>query len=238
MDISRSLSFKKEKSNKLAVPTTFEKEQSIGYLYLDLDNIIYLESDSNYTNIYTNEKKITASKTLGYFEKELTDKSFFRIHASYIINLQKLVRYKKGIEQPTVILVNGAEISVSRSKKKIFENLKTNRLPIIFKDEYVYIDLDSVLYIESVGNFENEDEYCRTNVYLTDAAPLVSTKGISFFETLLIDEPFFRIRNNCMVNLTKVIKYYKGRDTYITLDTGMSLTVSESKKSEFLQLFK
>ncbi len=226
---SQSLNLRKEKSNKLAVPTSFEKEQSIGYLYIDMDHIIYLESDSNYTNIHTEERKITASKVLAFFEKELTKKFFFRIHASYIINLKKLFKYKKGTES-IVTLTTGHQFNVSRSKKKAFENLETEKLPVLFNDEYTYIELDSILYIEN-----RSDQVC---IYLSDNKPMISTKNISFFESKLSNEPFFRIHNKYIVNLTKIIKYYKGKDTYVTLNTGISLTVSDGKKNEFLQLFK
>ena len=49
----------------------------------------------------------------------LGDTSFFRIHKSFLINLQHVKEYQRG-EGGTVIMSNNAEIEVSRRKKEQF----------------------------------------------------------------------------------------------------------------------
>src|SRR5204862_2924263 len=61
----------KKQFNKLAIPT------SEGLMFYDINDIIHLEANSNYTNIYFNNKtKILASKTLKEFEELLPDDIF------------------------------------------------------------------------------------------------------------------------------------------------------------------
>jgi two-component system LytT family response regulator len=63
-------------------------------------------------------KKILVSKTLKYFEEALADFPFVRIHKSFLVNINEVVKYKKG-KGGSVILSNGKELMVSASRKKI-----------------------------------------------------------------------------------------------------------------------
>lgn len=100
--------------NKLAIPTLE------GLCFYDIHDITYLEAQSNYTNIYfSSNTKILASKTLKEFEELLPDDIFFRLHHSYIINLNYIKRYIKG-DGGQVELRTGTFIDVSRRKKEEF----------------------------------------------------------------------------------------------------------------------
>jgi two-component system LytT family response regulator len=80
-------------------------------------DIVYCESDSNYTNIYlSQQQKIMVSATLKEYEELLIDYGFFRVHKSYLINLRYITRFEKA-EGGTVILVNDIRIPVASRKK-------------------------------------------------------------------------------------------------------------------------
>jgi len=103
---SNDLSFQ-----KIALPTLH------GYELVPLNNIIYCESSSNYTIIYlNNDQHILISRTLKDIEDLLDMQPFFRIHNSYVVNLQYAIRYIKG-EGGSLILNNGITVPVSRNKK-------------------------------------------------------------------------------------------------------------------------
>jgi two-component system LytT family response regulator len=89
-----------------------------GFQILDVSQILYCQADDNYTEIYLSGKKILVSKTLKYFEEALAPFSFARIHKSFLVNINEVVRYKKG-KGGSVILSNGKELMVSASRKKI-----------------------------------------------------------------------------------------------------------------------
>ena len=104
----------KKQLNKLAIPTLE------GLLFFDINDIIHLEANSNYTNIYfTNKTKITASKTLKEFEELLPEDIFFRTHHSHLINLNYIKRYIKG-DGGQIELQNGSYVDVARRKKEEF----------------------------------------------------------------------------------------------------------------------
>jgi len=59
------------------------------------------------------------SKTLKYFEDALSEFAFARIHKSYLVNVNEVVKYRKG-KGGSVVLSSGKELLVSASKKKQF----------------------------------------------------------------------------------------------------------------------
>ncbi|MEZ4803293.1 MAG: LytTR family DNA-binding domain-containing protein [Gelidibacter sp.] len=98
-------------NGKITIP------QQDGFEVINTSDILYCKADDNYTEIYlnTNKKKLV-SKTLKYFEDVLNDTSFARVHKSYLVNVNEIVKYVKG-KGGSVVLSNGKQIMVSASKK-------------------------------------------------------------------------------------------------------------------------
>jgi two-component system, LytTR family, response regulator len=112
--LKQNMQHPKKQLNKLAIPTLD------GLLFFDINDIIHLEANSNYTFIYFADKsKITASKTLKEFEELLPEDIFFRTHHSHLINLNYIKRYIKG-DGGQIELQNGVYVDVSRRKKEEF----------------------------------------------------------------------------------------------------------------------
>lgn len=90
--------------------------QQDGFQVLEVSDIYYCKADDNYTEIYLKDKRLVVSKTLKYFEEALSEFSFVRIHKSYLVNLNEIVKYRKG-KGGSVVLSIGKELSVSATKK-------------------------------------------------------------------------------------------------------------------------
>lgn len=91
-------------------------------LFLDNDDIIYAESDGNYSTIYLEDgQKIVLTKKLKEVVELLPSNTFFRIHNSFIINLNKIKEFLKT--DGYVILKPNHKIPVSRKKKSDFLDL-------------------------------------------------------------------------------------------------------------------
>lgn len=102
----------KKPNNRLALPT------AEGVYIVDKANIIRVEAMSNYSVfLLTDAKKIVVSKTLKEFEPVLDDAHFMRINRSVIVNLDFVVKYRKG-DGGTLELSDGSEIEVSPQKKE------------------------------------------------------------------------------------------------------------------------
>lgn len=91
-------------------------------LFLESDEILYAESDGNYSTIFlTDGQKIVLTKKLKEVNSLLPSDSFFRIHNSYIINLHKIKEFLKT--DGYVILKSNHKIPVSRQKRSDFLDL-------------------------------------------------------------------------------------------------------------------
>lgn len=91
-------------------------------LFLENDEILYAESDGNYSTIFLSDgQKIVLTKKLKEVNQLLPSDSFFRIHNSYIINLNKIKEFLKT--DGYVVLKSNHKIPVSRQKKSDFLDL-------------------------------------------------------------------------------------------------------------------
>ncbi|MDX2172268.1 MAG: LytTR family DNA-binding domain-containing protein [Bacteroidota bacterium] len=118
-------SFKTEQFNKIALPV------SEGLLFVDTADIVYLEADGAYTEVWLrNGSKIVVSKKIKFFEDVLDKRpNFFRSHRSYLVNINFIKKYNKSDNALT--LDNGKTIVISRDRKAEFEQqLKNNNLTI------------------------------------------------------------------------------------------------------------
>jgi two-component system LytT family response regulator len=104
-------------NNKILLPTLG------GYNIIEVSEIAYCKSESNYTKFnFIDGKNLVVSKTLKEFESILLENNFFRIHRSYIINLNCIAKYNKG-KGGEVVMKDGAILEVSREKKDEFLKL-------------------------------------------------------------------------------------------------------------------
>ncbi len=91
-------------------------------LFLESDEILFAKSDGNYSTLYLEDgQKLVLTKKLKELNKLLPNDLFFRVHNSYIINLQKIKEFLKT--DGYVILRSGQKIPVSRQKKSDFLDL-------------------------------------------------------------------------------------------------------------------
>ena len=109
--------------NQILVPKTSTVNGKItipqldGFEVINTSDILFCKADDNYTEIHlNNNKKKIVSKTLKYFEDGLIDSNFARVHKSYLVNVNEVVKYVKG-KGGSVVLSNGKEIMVSASRK-------------------------------------------------------------------------------------------------------------------------
>jgi len=104
---------KQQDQSRLALPT------AEGVYFVNKPMITHVEAMSNYSIFHiANSKKITVSRTLKEFEDTLGDGSFLRVSRSVIINLDYVVKYRKG-DGGTLELADGKEIEVSPSRKEV-----------------------------------------------------------------------------------------------------------------------
>lgn len=91
--------------------------------FVDPNDIIVCEANSNYTNVYLAEgRKRVISKTLKDFEDMLAPFDFFRPHNSHLVNLSRVKEFIRG-DGGYLIMENKMQVPVSKNKKEELLNL-------------------------------------------------------------------------------------------------------------------
>lgn len=86
--------------------------------FVDAQEIICCEANSNYTNIYMDEgRKRVISRTLKEFEEMLLPYQFFRPHNSFLINLRRVREFVRG-DGGFLVMENKMKIPVSKSRRE------------------------------------------------------------------------------------------------------------------------
>jgi len=89
-------------------------------VFISIADIIYCEASSAYTHVNLKDgAKMIASKPLGDFEAILKSHRFFRIHHSYLINLNRIKEFQRH-DGGYVIMEDNKHLEVSRRKRSEF----------------------------------------------------------------------------------------------------------------------
>ena len=110
---------KKLKESKLADRNRDEKiiiKTGQKYKKIKLNEINWIKAMGDYIKVVTKKKDYIVLSTMKSFNKKLPKESFFRIHKSFIINLNCVENYTSNH-----IKINGELIPISRYKKKGFK---------------------------------------------------------------------------------------------------------------------
>ncbi len=116
-----AISSEKLHQDFIAIPTIEKIE------FIKTNTIVYCKSDGKYTEFnLTNGKMIVSSKNLGEYEQLLDDNVFFRIHNSYIVNLNFVQNINKAAGN-YVELGNNVSLPIAKRRQESlhrFLNLK------------------------------------------------------------------------------------------------------------------
>ena len=91
-----------------------------GFEIVNIQSIQYCEAEDNFTKFFFDDQKpLLICRTLKYFEDILKNYQFIRIHRSYLVNPDFVIRYSKG-KGGYVTMKNNQELEISPNKKKEF----------------------------------------------------------------------------------------------------------------------
>lgn len=111
-----------EKSHQPSSSVTDSKSEAIfiksGYelIKLIVSDIRFIQSDADYTEVFTAEKKYLSQEPLRYWEETLDNEQFIRTHRSYILNISKIEK----IVGNQVLIDEHTHIPIGRAYKDNF----------------------------------------------------------------------------------------------------------------------
>ncbi len=91
-----------------------------GLLFVHTSDIMYCQSENNYTWVHLAKgTKHLLAKTLKEFEETLPPTEFYRLHNSYLVNLNEIQRFVRD-DGGYVIMNNGTQITIARARREAF----------------------------------------------------------------------------------------------------------------------
>jgi two-component system LytT family response regulator len=111
--VNTSLTSMAVEENKIDITT------DTGHVIQHINNILYIQSAAHNSIVkLTSGQELASTKSIGYYEKLLSLTPFFRVHNTYLINLQKVAAYNLGDLEIT--LVDGETVPLAKRKKSLF----------------------------------------------------------------------------------------------------------------------
>ncbi|MEO7768072.1 MAG: LytTR family DNA-binding domain-containing protein [Ferruginibacter sp.] len=106
--------------NQLLIPTNKGDKEVL------VRNIIRVEARSSYSKIYfSNEHPLLVAKVLQWFETNLPDELFCRIHRTHLVNRMYV---SEVFNRSSLTLTNGDIMQISRRKKMIYQFSKPSTI--------------------------------------------------------------------------------------------------------------
>lgn len=103
------------KENILQVNNNIFIKQNYQFVKFPLDEILYMEADNIYTNIYTSAKKYVLRESMKNVLERLDLDTIVRVHRSYSVNIDKIDSFNEHD-----IIIGKKEIPLGRSYKDDF----------------------------------------------------------------------------------------------------------------------
>jgi two-component system LytT family response regulator len=104
-------------AEKIALPS------QEGIHMVNLDQILYCKGEGSYTSFFTIQNDVVVSKNLSYYADLLSENIFFRVHQSYLVNLDHVKTIQKT-GGGFLLMTNNHEIPISRRRKdELFKKL-------------------------------------------------------------------------------------------------------------------
>jgi len=105
---------------------------------------------------------------------------------------------------------------------------KLNKICLVTSDGFEFIEVNTILYCKAEGSY--------TAFIIKNSEKLLVSKNLKEYENLLLEHDFMRIHNSYLINLKEVKKYIKADGGYIIMNNNDTVSISRSKKEDFIQI--
>ena len=106
----------KENSHIPAISEYLFIKSGYEHIKITLNNILYIQSDTDYTEIVLPQKKYISSESLRYWTETLHSQQFVRIHKSYIVNTTQIEKMMGN----QLYLLGNIVVPIGRAYKEEF----------------------------------------------------------------------------------------------------------------------
>lgn len=167
------------------------------------------------------------------------DVIFVTAHNEYAIDafnisaihyLEKPVDKNKLIEAIQRVKNKHSKNLSNENLMNLLDNLKQEdpeqKIGLPTKEGFDFIPIKDIMYCVAEGNY--------TFIHRKDQKPILVTRSLKSLQQALPDKLFFRIHASHIINRTFLDKYIRGDGGYVLMEDKKDLSVSRSKKVQFL----
>lgn len=119
-------------------------------------------------------------------------------------------------------------INKSASNSEITTVVQLGKLALPTNEGYLFIDLAEIICCEAQGNY--------TEFHLSNQEKILISKTLKVYEDTLSPFNFFRISRSHLINVKHVRKYGNQKNPIISMNSGIELVLSETRKESFMDL--
>ncbi|MFC3414674.1 LytR/AlgR family response regulator transcription factor [Algoriphagus hitonicola] len=140
------------------------------------------------------------------------------------------------LEELQVAVKKAIGLKEQENRQSVLENLLVNwkntssedqKIALSTSDGIEFIPVREILYCEANGSY--------TEFFLNGGRKLLVSKNLKEYENMLTNHQFMRIHNSFLINLSEVKKYVKSDGGYIVMSNDKAVSLSTSKREEFLR---
>lgn len=100
------------------------------------------------------------------------------------------------------------------------------KLALPYKEGYHFVNIADILRCEADGNY--------TRFFFLDGSKMLVSKTLKEYETLMIQDGFFRANRSDLINMRSVTSYLRSKKAQVTLSDGSVISLSPNRKEAFL----
>ncbi len=178
-------------------------------------------------------------KLLDYFTEPFFDIVFTTAYDQYAIKAFRLAavdyllkpidinQLKEAISKVIRKRTFSHNISTYQILKENMVDREPKKIALPIQSGFSFVKLADIVYCEAGRSY--------TFFYLIKGQKLVVSKPLKWFEKTLDSLNFFRVNRSFLINLDYLQTYSRSHGGEVTLETGFSVFVSESKRNALLQ---
>jgi len=129
-------------------------------------------------------------------------------------------------------------IKKSVGNEDIFEMIRelknhataSQKIGLPVADGVVFVNTDDIVKCEAKGSY--------TVVYMANKKNITSARSLKELEGHLTTQNFVRVHNSWVINTKYLKKYYRGKNSYMEMEDGSTVSISLRKKSDILSFLK
>jgi two-component system LytT family response regulator len=197
-------------------------------------DLVYLDIELNQGNAFELLEALKDFKFQVIFItafNEYAVKAFRYNAVDYLLKPISISELKEATAKATEKITQASgNSSIFEVLKELRHNINHHKIGLPVTDGVIFINTEEIIRCEAKGSY--------SAVYLLNKKVITSSKTLKEMEELLTGSNFVRVHNSWIINTKYLKKYYRGKNSYMEMEDGSTVSISMRKKSDILSFLK